>query len=123
MRKLFVIWSLIASLSLSAIPFARSEPIPETWHRLDSCICQELTCVCDKKVLAEVYDWMVNTAVDAQKCEARIGLLEETCDLHAIQAKHECDEQLDKWFRKWYITIPVGAVIGGVTGLVIGVKF
>jgi len=49
---------------------------------------------------------------DSLQTETNLKFATKKADL-IIESK---DAQLDEWFRKWYLTIPLGILIGGATG-------
>ena len=111
-------------LGLLLIPSASNAVTPPEIDRLQrECTCQTLTCVCPKELMEKVYDFMVNQYADRQVCEAALEKCDVTCRLLVLDEEAKCEQKLATWYRKWYITLPLGVVAGVAAGVVIGIKF
>jgi len=88
------------------------------WRRMAS-QCQKQTdnqWLCPGPVLSESYDWMVNCYYDVKACETDLAGCKDTVEECGMWVKSE----LDVWYRKWWLTIPLGLLVGVGAGLTIG---
>lgn len=73
----------------------------------------KLTCRANSPTTFECPDSTIrdvgHALIDAQSDLDKGGLDSRACNAEL----EDCEYKLDKWYRKWYITIPLGVLIGG----------
>ena len=73
----------------------------------------EATYQCPKPVMADLWDWMVTCYHDKEAMRVRV----ETCDQLLFIERARYQDSMNKWYRKWYITIPLGVAAGSLAAL------
>lgn len=71
------------------------------------------TWTCPAKTLSWVYENMIDVYYDWEGAATALKFATKKADL-IIEGK---DAQLNQWWRKWYYTVPLGILIGGIVGV------
>jgi hypothetical protein len=94
------------------------KPLVDGCTKLD-----ELYWKCRANALSTVYDNIVNLEFDLMECEDHLTSAEKLCGLSIEERNWQIwdrDQKLSKWYRKWYLTIPIGTALGVIIGILAG---
>jgi hypothetical protein len=71
---------------------------------------------CPKGDMSDAWECSSQQLHDYTICQAMLG----TCEDHREIDEMEHESELSAWYRKWFITGPIGVALGLVVGLAVG---
>lgn len=126
----FAVLSLLGSCASASGSTNEDFSVPAApWKTLEEACKPERTCdgngiCCTKDGIADTYDNLVNLQKDLEICKETLDGQGRICmkEKEILQGRvQNLENDLDKWYRKWYIILPLGILLGGAAGFAAGV--